>query len=90
MNQHPRIWSLQDAKAKFSEVVRRAQSEGPQTVTVHGEPAVVITAVSPPVIDFAGKTGADFVRALSEGPPIDFELPARPVGDISREFSFED
>lgn len=35
-------WALQDAKAKFSEVVRRARVEGPQTVTVHGQPAVVV------------------------------------------------
>ena len=31
-----------DAKARFSEVVRKAQSEGPQRVTVRGEPAVVV------------------------------------------------
>ena len=35
-------WALQDAKAKFSEVVRRAQSEGPQRITLRGEPAVVV------------------------------------------------
>ncbi len=29
-------WQLQDAKAHFSEVVRRAQNSGPQHVTVHG------------------------------------------------------
>ena len=43
MNKHTRIWSLQDAKAKFSEVVRLAQTEGPQVVTVHGREAVTIT-----------------------------------------------
>lgn len=37
-------WALQDAKAKFSEVVKRAQTEGPQEVTVRGEPAVVVIA----------------------------------------------
>ena len=44
MNEHPRIWSLQEAKAKFSEVVRRAQTEGPQVVTVHGKEVVQIVA----------------------------------------------
>lgn len=39
-------WALQDAKAKFSEVVKLALSEGPQEVTVRGEPtAVVISKV---------------------------------------------
>ena len=35
-------WKLEDAKARFSEVVRRARSEGPQRVTVRGKDAVVI------------------------------------------------
>jgi len=33
---------LQDAKARFSELVRRVHSEGPQHVTVHGRDEVVI------------------------------------------------
>ncbi len=37
-------WKLEDAKAKFSEVVRRARSEGPQRVSVRGEDAVVVMA----------------------------------------------
>jgi len=37
-------WTLQDAKARFSEVVRRARSEGPQRVTVRGQDAVVVIA----------------------------------------------
>jgi len=35
-------WQLQTAKNRFSEVVRKAREEGPQTVTVHGKPAVVV------------------------------------------------
>src|ERR1700737_4410595 len=35
-------WLLQDAKARFSELVRRVRSEGPQHVTVHGRDAVVV------------------------------------------------
>ena len=37
-----RTWPLQDAKARFSELVKRALSEGPQEVTRHGYPAVVV------------------------------------------------
>jgi antitoxin Phd len=37
-----RGWKLEDAKARFSEVVRRARSEGPQRVTVRGKDAVVV------------------------------------------------
>lgn len=35
-------WILQDAKARFSELVRRAHSDGPQHVTVHGRDEVVV------------------------------------------------
>jgi prevent-host-death family protein len=35
-------WQLQDAKNRFSEVVKRAREEGPQTVTLRGKPAVVV------------------------------------------------
>jgi prevent-host-death family protein len=39
-----RVWKLEDAKARFSEVVKLALSEGPQRITRRGRPAVVITA----------------------------------------------
>jgi antitoxin Phd len=45
---HPRSaggWKLEDAKARFSEVVRLARSEGPQRVTVRGRDAVVVISV---------------------------------------------
>ena len=40
----PGQWVLQDAKARFSELVRRVHSEGPQHVTVHGRDEVVVIA----------------------------------------------
>jgi prevent-host-death family protein len=41
-----RGWKLEDAKARFRQVVRRAQSEGPQRVTVRGRDAVVVISVA--------------------------------------------
>ncbi len=38
-------WKLEDAQARFSEVVRRARSEGPQRVSVRGKDAVVVISV---------------------------------------------
>ena len=35
-------WQLQEAKMKFSGLVKRAAREGPQIVTVHGRPAAVV------------------------------------------------
>ncbi len=40
-----RSWSLQDAKARFSELVRICMQDGPQLVTRHGRKAVVIMSV---------------------------------------------
>ena len=39
-----RAWKLEDAKARFSELVRLARSEGPQRVTVRGQDAVVVVS----------------------------------------------
>ena len=38
-------WQLQQAKQKFSEMIRRALAEGPQTVTRHGDEVVVVLAI---------------------------------------------
>ena len=73
-------WKLQDAKARFSEVVRRARAGAPQQVTVHGKSAVLI--VDPDRFDVKPKaatprTMADFIKAsepfrgVTDG--IDFE-----------------
>lgn len=37
-------WQIQEAKAKFSELIRTVQTKGPQTITHHGrEEAVVLS-----------------------------------------------
>ena len=38
-------WQLQDAKARFSELIRRASMEGPQTITVRGAEKAVVLSV---------------------------------------------
>ena len=37
-------WQLQEAKNQLSEVVRKAQSEGPQVITLHGNDAAVVVS----------------------------------------------
>ncbi len=65
-------WSLQDAKARFSEVVRRAVEQGPQHVSVRGEPAVVVLSEDA----FAKLTAArpSIVDRLLDGPAWDDDL----------------
>ena len=38
-------WQLQEAKNKFSEVVKEALAHGPQTVTRHGEDTVIVLSI---------------------------------------------
>ena len=37
-------WTVAEAKAKFSEIIERAISEGPQTITKRGRTAAVVVA----------------------------------------------
>lgn len=39
-------WHLQDAKNNFSKVVQKALTEGPQTVTLRGKPAVMVVSMA--------------------------------------------
>lgn len=72
------IWILQDAKARFSEVVRRARSEGPQIVTVHGREGVVVLAEEEFRRLKGSVTGAALVEAMRESPSRETEIaPAR-------------
>ena len=58
------VWSVAEAKAKFSEVIDRAQNEGPQAITRNGRPAAVVVSSD----EWARSTGrkgtlADFFAA---------------------------
>ena len=37
-----RTWQMREAKARLSELVRLAESEGPQGITVHGKSVAVV------------------------------------------------
>jgi prevent-host-death family protein len=38
-------WQLQEAKQRFSELVRHARADGPQVVTRHGEDVAVVVSI---------------------------------------------
>lgn len=56
-------WQIQEAKNRLSELVRKARSEGPQVITLHGQDAVVVVAADE-YRHIAPKSGslAEFVR----------------------------
>jgi prevent-host-death family protein len=37
-----RHWQMQEAKARLSEVIKDAEREGPQEITLHGKPVAVV------------------------------------------------
>lgn len=73
----PAVWQVQEAKNHFSEVIDRALTEGPQTVTRHGKPVVRVVAVGDAAA--AGLRANDgFIDFLLSAPTAeDFELPER-------------
>jgi prevent-host-death family protein len=38
-------WQVQEAKQRFSEVLREALTDGPQTITRHGEEVAVVIGI---------------------------------------------
>jgi prevent-host-death family protein len=70
----PGHWPLQDAKARFSELVRKVRSEGPQHVTVHGRDEVVVIAAEEFRRLRGDATGRALVEAIQASPHRDIEI----------------
>ena len=80
-------WPLQDAKARFSELVRKVRSEGPQHVTVHGRDEVVVVAAEEFRRLKGSHSGQTLIDAIQSSPYREIEVePQRttpPVRDVS-------
>ena len=70
-------WRLQDAKARFSELVRLAHSDGPQHVTLHGRDAVVVIDADEFRRLKGGRTGQLLIDALQASPRRESEVEPR-------------
>jgi prevent-host-death family protein len=70
----PDRWLLQDAKARFSELVRRVRTEGPQHVTVHGRDEVVVVAAEEFRRLKGDLTGKALVAAMQASPYRNIEI----------------
>src|SRR3981189_1494395 len=84
---HPSRWLLQDAKARFSELVRRVRSEGPQRVTVHGRDEVVVISAEEFHRLKGDPSGEALIAAMQASPHRDVDIEPRrapmPVREIS-------
>lgn len=59
-------WQLQNAKAHFSELVRRAQKDGPQEISIHGQAAAVL--ISRELFDQLTDRGENLVEFMRRSP----------------------
>jgi prevent-host-death family protein len=67
-----RRWQLQEAKAKLSELVRAAEQDGPQEITVHNKAtAVVLSKVD---YDKLAKKKPSFVEFMRSSPLMGVDL----------------
>ena len=62
-------WQLQEAKQRFSELVRRALEEGPQVVTRRGEEVVVVVRAED--FDRLSRGEEDFKDFLLRAPDLE-------------------
>jgi prevent-host-death family protein len=67
-------WLLQDAKARFSELVRRVRSDGPQRVTVHGRDEVVVISAEEFRRLKGDPTGEVLIAAMQASPHRDIDI----------------
>ena len=85
-------WQLQEAKQRFSELIRSVEAEGPQFVTRHGEEVAVVVSIAE--YRHLRNAGQDFKAFLQSAPDVDLEIsrsavPARHVDLSSEEGSAE-
>jgi prevent-host-death family protein len=59
-------WQMQDAKAKISELVKRAQIDGPQEITLHGEAVAVV--ISRETFDRLSQQGDSLAAFMQRSP----------------------
>lgn len=75
----PGHWVLQDAKARFSELVKRVHTDGPQHVTVRGRDEVVVITADEFRKLKGEQSGAALIAAMQASPYRDLDL------EVSRE-----
>lgn len=78
-------WQLQDAKAQFSALVREAQTVGPQFVSVHGKPAVVVVSAYEFARMQAVHTQSSFTALMRQSPWVEVDLDTARLRDTARD-----
>ncbi len=81
-----RYWQLQEAKARLSEVIRDAEREGPQEITLHGKPVAVV--LSREQYEQLTGTGESLVAFMRRSPLYGMdEVDLERVQDLTRDIA---
>lgn len=77
-------WSVASAKARFSEMIDQAKTDGPQTITRNGKPAAILVSVEEWERKTArkGTLGEFFLNSPLRGSGIDLTRDDQPPRDI--------
>jgi prevent-host-death family protein len=76
-------WQLQEAKARLSEVIKKAKKEGPQSITVHGSPTAVV--ISSKEYDRLKHPKGSFVEFMRRSPFYGIDLDLKREQSLTRE-----
>ena len=78
-----KTWQLQEAKARFSEVIKAAAQQGPQEITLHGEPTAVV--ISKREYDKLTKPKGSFVEFLRNSPLMGVKMDLKRDDSLTRD-----
>ncbi|HXH72948.1 MAG TPA: type II toxin-antitoxin system Phd/YefM family antitoxin [Mariprofundaceae bacterium] len=76
-------WQLQDAKARFSELIKSVRDKGPQQVTVHGKPSAVVISVEE--YEALKRRRPSFVDLMRTSPLVGENLAIERSGSLTRD-----
>ena len=90
----PDHWQIQEAKQRFSEMIRAVRSQGPQVITRHGEDIAVVLDISH--FHQLTRRAVNLTDILLGGPKVDdsivdvfAEIEAERQADLGREVDLE-
>ncbi len=75
-------WQLQEAKSRFSELVARTLTEGPQLVTRRGEDAVIVLSAPEYQRLVNAQSLLSVLNAAPRGEPLEIKRPDEPLREL--------
>ena len=78
-----KTWQLQEAKARLSKVIKQAAKEGPQTITMRGEPTAVV--ISKNEYERLKQPKGSFLDFMRKSPLYGLELDLKREQALTRE-----